>query len=378
MHSAMREIETLLKDLVSTEWWVRSRAINDLLRYPEDEYLPFLEKALRDHENANLRNASMECYTALSSRSLPSLRRLIVDEDPEVRLFATNLLGDIADSGAVPALMNALKDPDCNVRIASAEALGKVRDPGAVNVLREALEDEPWVAMSAIKALGEIGGDGALKALYPCLEKAESRGLAFDAIEKAGDEHAIRYLTPFVDRDEMRELALRAVVNIADKRGIRLMPEYFMNMTPLLMELQGSQDPEVKRAAFIALAWAGDPEGLPFLIDALNDEDLQEYAIKGVLGIGKKAVPEIIDALKNIERPQRIVLAKLLAMLDEHEALLQFSRDYDPEVRVEVVLALARINSAETVGILSRMLEDPDEEVRIAAHKISRGIRKVL
>ncbi len=374
----MRDVRVLLRDLGSPEWWIRSSAIKDLLQYPEEDYFPFLENALRDHDNANLRNASMECYKALSSRALPSLRRLIADDDPEVRLFAANLLGDIADTGTAPDLINAMKDPDCNVRIASAEALGKIRDARAVNILREALNDEPWVAMASIKALGEIGGDESLKALYSCLEREEYRGLAFDAIEKAGNEHAIRYLTPFVDRDEMRELALKAVVNIADRRGIRLMPEYFMNMTPLLIGLQGSQDPEVKRAAFIALAWTGDPEGLPFFIDALNDEDLQEYAIRGFLGIGKKAVPEIIDALRDSGRPQRIVLAKLLAMLGEHEALLQFSRDYDPEVRVEVALALAKINSAETVGILSRMMNDPDEEVRMAAYKISRGLGKAV
>ena len=361
-----------MEDLSSADWWVRDDAIRGLLQYPEDRYLPFLEGALKDHDNANLRNGSMECYVKLGVRSLPSLRRLIVNEDHEVRLFAANMLGEIGDKKAAPDLIDAMKDPDSNVRIAAAEALGKVGDPQAVGVLGDALEDEPWVAMAAIKALGEIGGDSALKVLYKCLEKEDYRGITFDAIERAGNENAIRYLTPFVDRDEMKELALRAVVNIADRRRVKLRPEYFINMVPLMMELQNSADPEVKKAAFIALAWAEDLRGLPFLIEALDDEDLQEYALSGILGIGERAVPEIIEALRDTGRPHRNILAKLLSMSGEYASLLRFFDDDDPEVRVEVALALGKMDSAKTAEILSKMLDDPDDEVRTAARKISR------
>lgn len=361
-----------MEDLRSADWWVRDDAIRGLLQHPEERYLIFLEEALKDHENANLRNASMECYVKLGARSLSSLQRLILDEDHEVRLFAANMLGDIGDKKASPDLIGAMTDPDGNVRMAAAEALGKIGDPEAVGVLEGSLEDEPWVAMAAIKALGEIGGDGALRVLYKCLEKEDYRGITFDAIERAGNENAIRYLTPFVDADEMKELALRAVVNIADRRRLKLRPEYFINMVPLVLELQHSADPEVKKAAFIALSWAEDLRGLPFLIEALDDEELQEYALSGILGIGERAVPEIIEALRDTRRPHRNILAKLLFMSGEYASLIRFFDDDDPEVRVEVALALGKTGSAKTAEILSRMLDDPDEEVRTAARKISR------
>lgn len=371
----MQEIKSLLKELSNADWWARGDAIRKLFSHSGDDYFPCLEEALKDHENANLRNAAMECYIFLGVRGLPSLSRLIRNDDPEVRLFAANLLGDIADRRSIPELINAITDTEYNVRIACAESLGKMRDPEALSALRKAVEDEPWVAMSAIKSIGEIGGDSALEILYGCLERDEYRGITFDAIEKAGNENSIRHLTPFVDRDDMRELALRAVVNIAIRKGIRLMPEYFINMIPLLLSLQRSSDPETGRAAFIALAWAEDLRALPHLIDALNDEDLQEYAIGGILNIGERAVPEIIDALKDTLRPQRNVLARLLSMAGEHIALLQFCNDEDPEVRVEVTLALEEIDSARAKEILLAMMDDPDDEVRMAARKVSHSLK---
>lgn len=373
----MEKIEKLLKELNSPDWWTRSAAIKGLLLQNEKTYLPVLEKALKNHENALLRNASMELYVALGGRALPSLVALLGDDDPEVRIFAANLLGDIKDRRAVQELIKAIKDTDSNVRVASTEALGKIGAAEAVAALSEVLEDEPWVVMSAIKSVGEIGGERALQVLYGCLEKDEYRGITFDAIEVAGDEGAIEHITPFVERDDTREWALKAVINIAGKVRIRIGPEYFVNLVPHLLALQHSPHPEIRKTAFIALAWSEDLRGIPFFISALNDDELQEYAISAILSIGEEAVPEIIEALRDPERPQRCVLADLLSMMGEYMTLMQFSEDQDPEVRVEVALAAGMIHSSRADEILTRMLDDPEDEVRLAAEKAGRHLKKV-
>lgn len=369
----MQEIRVLLEGLNSREWTVRSRTMASLQRYPEECYLPFLEGALKDHVNDVLRNASMDFYRTLGGRSLPSLLGLLKDDDPEARLFAANLLGDIADGRASVALIASLKDPDENVRVAAAEALGKIGDPQAVNALIGSLGDEPWVAMSSINALGRLGGEEALSALYGCLEKEEYRGIAFDAIESAGNEDTVRRLTPFVLRDEMRDLALKSVVNISIRLAIKPLPDFFINVIPLLVDLQSSSHPDIRRAAFIALAWAEDLRGLPYYVEALSDDSLQEYAVKGLVAMGGRAAPEIIDALRDTEAPNRCALAKILAMMGEEMALMQFCDDPDPEVRVEVALALEsvfrQIRSPRVFEILEKMLRDSEEEVRMAAER---------
>lgn len=365
----MQEIDSLLKDLSNADWWVRSSAIKNLLNYPAEYFMSFIEKALRDNENATLRNASMEFLAALDGRALEFLCRLIRDADPEMRIFAANTLGEIKKREALSVLTASMKDPDVNVRAASAEALGKIGDPEATAVLAEALDDESWVVMAAIKALGDIGGDVALDVLCECLEREEYRGITFEAIERAGNHRSISLLMPFVDRDELREFALKAIVNIAEREGIKLSEKFFINLVPMLIDLQRSSHPDIRRAAFIALTWDEDIRGLPYFIDALNDEELQERALKYLIGLGTKAAPGIIEALKEPERPQRSILARLLSMMGEYPVLIGFSEDEDPEVRVEAALALGRIGSAQAVGVLSRMLSDTFDEVREAARR---------
>ena len=389
------EVEGLLSELGSLDFFRRKKAMEGLLPAPEDSYLPFIEKAIRDGENATLRNAAIEFYRMLGTRALPSLTALVRDEDEDVRVFAVTLLGDIGataphDGATAPhdgatsphdgatsphdiaatALRDAVNDPDVNVRIAVAEAFGKTGDTETVVDLARMLDDAPWVAMAAIKSIGEIGGPGALDALYACLEKKpQYKGMLFEAIEKAGDRNSIRTLTPFVEKDDLRPLALKAIVNIALREKARPAPPYFASLAPLLMELRTSPDAELRKSAFIALGWSEDLRGLPCLIDGLRDEELQEHAIAGITGLGKRAVPAVIDALRDTERPQRYVLARLLSMMGEHRALVRFAEDRDAEVRVEVALALSRLPSEKAIHLLSTLLKDPEPEVRDAARR---------
>lgn len=374
-----KDINSLLCDLNDVDWWRRSSAIKALLTHPIESYVSFMESAIRNQEDATLRNASMELYRAIGGNALPSLLNLLRDKDEETRLFAVNLLGDIKDRRSAPALISSLKDLDINVRIASAEALGHIAAPEAVGALAECLGDEPWVALSAIKSLGDIGGEQALEILYHCLENPEHRGMAFEAIEKAGNANSVRKLSSYIEDFEMKELALKAIVNISEREGIKPMPLYFRGIVPVLIELQRSVRPEIKRAAFVALSWAEDTRGIGVFIDTLTNEELQEYAINGLINLGKKSAQAVIDSLKDKKRSQRYVLAKLLTMLGEHTALIQFANDPDPEVRVEVAFGLGHLHTPKAMETLKVLSQDPEDEVSSAAsvslHNIEANAR---
>jgi len=363
----MQEIQEILNDLKSSNWWVRKNSIENLISYPEDKYLTVLEEWLRNNDDALLRSAAMEAYRVLGAKALNSLISLLKDIDDDVRVFAANVLGDVKDAAALPALIDALKDTNANVRVASAEALGKIKDKRAVNALAGAIGDVSWMSMACIEAIGEIGGEKALTVLNKCLEKEEYRGITLAAIEKAGNQNFIRHLTPFVDKeDDLRGITLKAVVNIAEREGIRPMPAYFMNLITFLIDMQQSPQPEIRRAAFIALSWSEDIRGIQYFIDNLNNEDLQEYAIKGLISLGKKAVPGIIDALRK-PGGNRVALAKILSMLGEGHALLRFADDNDAEVRTEVALAIGTLTNDRAKEALLRLEQDSADEVRAAA-----------
>ena len=369
MREMTTEIHKLVTDLPQLDWWDRRKAIECLLARPEGEYIAFLEEGIRNHADANIRNASMEVYAALGPRAFPSVSSLLTDEDPEVRLFSINVLCEIHDRDCLPLLFTALKDPEVNVRVASAEALGRIGDPSALNALQKALGDEPWVALAAINAIGEIGGEQALQILYECLKIESGRTMAINALEKSGDKQSIRYLALCLGKDELREIALKAIVKIAEREHFRPGPEYFLNLAHTLKEMYLSADADMKKQAFIALCWIEDIMAVPFLIEGVKDDELQEYAIEGLLHIGKKAVCSIVDHLKQSAGAYRGVLAKILNMLDENMALLQFAEDDDAEVRTEVALGLASILMERATRALTKMLQDPHEEVRLAARK---------
>jgi HEAT repeat protein len=362
----LEEIKALLNNLRDDDWWVRKETVRKLLAYPEDLYLSDLEKWLRNGEDAILRNASMETYKELGERALLSLVFFLRDEDSDVRIFAANVLGDIKSPIALQALVKAVQDRDDNVRIAVVEALGKIGDTRAVDLLTALLGDMPWTAMAAIEALGKIGGEKALPALYKCLENQEYRGMACSALEKAGDRSSIEHLVPLIDRDDTKEMVLQAIVGIADREKLELSPSQFACNIDQLTDWLNSPQDGVRRAAFIALSWSEDPRGLPYFLKALQDDLLLEYALKGLLSLGDQAVPEIIKAMQQPWR-NKGMLAKVLSMTGEKEALILFANDEDDEVRAEVALALGQLRTSEAAEALQALSRDPVEEVQAAA-----------
>jgi HEAT repeat protein len=359
----------LLRVLPDKDWWGRQLVISDLIAHPEEEYLGHLEEGLRNNDDANVRNAMMEVYRALGRRALPSLAVLARDADPEVRLFAVNILSDIGDGEGLPLLLSTIRDGDINVRAASAEALGVIGGSRALAALKEALCDDSWVAMAAVHAIGQIGGEEALHILYDCLDSREYRDIALSAVERAGDAGSIHHLTKYFEKSDIRGRVLKAIVKIGERERVRPASEYFFSIVPALIEMIDSSPPEIKRYALIALCWAHDVMGLSYMIEAVKDEELQEYAIEGLLGTGRRAVCAVVDEMKASDGSHRPVLAKVLDMIGEGKALLQFAEDEDSEVRTEVALALVSLDLERSALALTKMLSDPHEEVRKAARK---------
>lgn len=209
----LKEPHEIWKLLPKKDWPERQEYITRLTSYPVVEYRAELEQGIRNDDDADVRNAAMEVYRVLGMKGFTSLEVLLQDHNHEVRLFVVNILCSIADRGTFPLLAEAINDSDVNVRIAAAEALGKIRDERAVPLLEDAINDEPWVAMAAIDALGQIGGEAALRVLYRCLEIPDLQ------------EYAVAVLLQFVedsDAEVRTEVAL-AFGSVALPRAVRIL-----------------------------------------------------------------------------------------------------------------------------------------------------------
>src|SRR5260221_2456819 len=144
----------LLVAVADDSWPVRQAAVEQLAAFPVKVLFPVLEDALRDGENASVRNAAMEIYVRLGPAGAPPLLALLHDPDEEVRQFSAVMLGSLKDLAAVVALIGALKDPDLNVRHAAAQSLGQIGSPEAGPPLVEALRGEPRRHDPALPAPG--------------------------------------------------------------------------------------------------------------------------------------------------------------------------------------------------------------------------------
>jgi len=138
-------ITPLLLAVADESWPVRQAATELLATFDEAALLPHLEAALRNDEDAAMRNAAMEIYVKMGPAAPPALLALLADKDEEVRNFAAVMLGARRERAAVPALIAALSEPDVNVRHAAAASLGQIGATEAVVPLIDVLRTEPWL-----------------------------------------------------------------------------------------------------------------------------------------------------------------------------------------------------------------------------------------
>ncbi|MDA8174501.1 MAG: HEAT repeat domain-containing protein [Nitrospiraceae bacterium] len=367
--------EIFLSHLAVKDPRARQAAIDSLLCAPHEVCIRVLEQAIRSQEDRNLRGASMDAYRKLGRKSVDSLLKLLKDSDWNIRMYAANLLGDIGDSEnggnsrVLQALMAAAKDPEENVRIAAIEAIGKTGLQEGLPVLAEAVKDAPWVSMAALDAMAQIGGPEALELLCSNLKNYSNPGVIISVLEKIKDLKALRVLSPYLSKNNgaIRELALKSIVNICLETGYRFPPEFFYPEVPFMAELAGSPRKDTARCALIALSWSGDARGIERLLEALGNEEIKQYAVSGLINVGRKGVPAIVDFMKSGGSEGRPLCAVILTAIGEDEALAQFASDNDPLIRAEVASALGRVNSRRAYKLLRQLADDPDEHVRAAA-----------
>lgn len=171
---------------------------------------------------------------------LALLSKLLLSEDERARRAAAVALGDIGSASGYDLLQRALTDASNEVRLAAIASLGRLRlpdgSPAATSCLLELLREErdPELVAAAIHALGATGDPAAVPLL------TELVGSNFTPIVVA---------------------AIAALARIDPVAGL----------SPFL-EAARSDDPEVVKAALLALEGSSDPRALACFQAALDHE----------------------------------------------------------------------------------------------------------
>lgn len=212
-------------------------------------------------------------------------------------------IGSIYDWKADPTDPNRAKireliaDPDHDVRATALHALVTLNAPDAAELALAGLGDtDGFVRSTAAKLLGDIGDPGSADALLPLLLEDSDpvvRQRAAESLARVGGSTAIEGLARAVE-DPIKEVRLESV------RGLRrLDPGY---ATPALARLVlDDTEWEVRVQAATALGRSGNPEVVPVLQKALQDDNefVRSAATQGLATLATASAGDTAEEARN-------------------------------------------------------------------------------
>ena len=157
-------------------------------------------------DNAVLRNAALAALIRQGPYAVSHVVAMLEDPDPDVVMFACQILGQIGAPEAGPPLMRLLQHDHVNVVQAVIEALGKLQARDAVPRLIEILGEDAWLQLAATDALGEIGDPLAVPVLVGLVPESFVAEAALEALRKVAAPVAAEKLLDLLGRPDTIEL----------------------------------------------------------------------------------------------------------------------------------------------------------------------------
>jgi len=289
-------------------------------------------------------------------------------------MAAAQALGGVDDRGAVPALLQALSDPDSWVRFFAARAVGRHRAPATVSALARLAHHDPatHVRLSAIEALGAVGGSEASAVLASLSGEADELGAA--AIGALGQVDEPTAWTPLRDalwsRDPRRRVeAVRALGSRAVGEAVSLL-EWAAASSPDQVVLREATEALGRVASTPSPANAG-PAAVTALLRLTSDPARREAAIAALGALPASKSDAIASGLADPRVDVRTAAIEALARMRDERATGFLRKGLDDPaaaVRRITIAVLAHLGSAGTAHRLAAMARnDPDAAVRAAA-----------
>jgi len=349
-------------------------------------------------DNAILRNAALAALTRQGPYAIQHVGGMLEDPDPDVVMFACQVLGEIKAIECWPALLRLLQHEQVNVVQATIEALGRVRAREAVPRLIEILGEEPWLQLAATDALGEIGDPLAAPVLVGLIPESFVTIPALTALRKIAAAEAAEPLLTLLFRSDTVELRSPIVLALAaslhpgmpllERLGQRIDADRDGIWRYLAAVLQGevsgeepldplnaSDDrrgtrgggPLVRAAATLALAggleslhpwvvrWAVDREGVAWLRPLVRRF---HGCLRSTLG-GLLAHPDVRI------RQGALEVGDLTS--DDVSRIRGLLRDESEQIRAAACRAIGPLKAVEAIPDLLQLLQDRTGQERDAA-----------
>jgi len=321
-------------------------------------------------ESAPVRNLSMDILREVGNQDFDSLVELMHDDDPDIRIFATDILGSTNNSAAVKPLCDALlKDPEVNVRYQAAVSLGDLGRSEAAKCLNCAMEDEEWIQFAVIEALTKIRDDSSVGVLVKSLGKSSDL-IASTIVEALGEMGNIKAVTMLLARLDdsptaLRNMIAKAVVNILGGKSLALLsPKECEKLSTYLVVALTDTDEDIQDAAVEGLAHIGGEDAslgmldLAATVDFEHAPDRYEQIIAALARIGM--APALGDALGQGDWLKARAAVKALGRIkntESEQALIDHFWDGDRDMQREVAAALAKVGDKAASRFFLELLD---------------------
>jgi HEAT repeat protein len=377
-----RTVAELLLLVGDAEHGFKSEAMRLLLGQGLAANFAVYEAAVRNDDEADLRNGAMEMLVKFGEESVPGLALLLADPNEEVRNFCAVMLGDIGSRTAVGALVGALADAETNVSHAAAEALGKIGDRAAVEPLLGLLQGDLWLQFAAITALGELRDPRAVSDLIRLLDDELLAPPVAEALGKLGDSRALKPLARILSdaNDALASTTAQALVAINRCMNDQLNfkntlaedhPEQLKNLlapgavAKLRSLLQEGRTRESVEAAVTLLGWVGDVAALEDFLPLVADESYLPVVESAIVSLGAPAQTALFAALRGGNDQVRLVALRSLRWLgaacdaEELAGILASSKE---SLQIEVLETLKHVPCKDLLPQVMQVVEEGSEE----------------
>lgn len=377
-------IPDLIRLLQNKNLGVQEAAEISLRQLGGPEAVKLLAPLLRT-ENVQVRNLAMDILRQIGDQHISTFFELLRDDDKDVRIFASDILGSTRNILAVPHLCQALlHDPEVNVRYQSAVSLGELSFVEAANCLSQALDDDEWVQFSVIEALLKIRSESCVDALIKAMPHSSDlvSSMIADAMAEMGNVKAVPLLLRRLESSPkaLRNKIVKAVVQIMGGRALTLLPTLEQaNFREYLLAALSDEDEEIQDKAISGLVFMQVPEAADPIIQLAAKLDFDEDDQQDRLEIIAKALAEIgsMQALKKAlysGEPAKIFLAirtlRLCPGPESSELLRSFFPHQDRNLQRTIIDALMQVGSEQDAGFFLDLLTDHND-----GHVLKQSLR---
>jgi HEAT repeat protein len=369
-----------LAGLASGDWRTRRQAADRILEEPGDTLVTELIGRLRlEHRDPGLLNSLLPLLASGALETLKPLTELTTDADPEVRMYASQALGNLKDRRAIPALLALLRDSDVNVKYHAIESIAKLRASEAADALARIAESrEFYLAFAALDALSAIGESRVAPRIVALLEDDTIRPAAISTLAQLADDTIVPPLVAMFENAALTSIVAEALITL-HQRYTRQFDEgdYVIDLVRRNMTAAGAQNllsalnttsGKTLHAVVRVLGWIGGQSVITELTRLLGSPALRSEVIEAFVRHAAGATTLLAEQLQAEDLETRRAALTAIGRIGNPESVPQLIRVLsDPDLTVDAAGALARIGDPRGYDALLPLLADDRAAVRRAA-----------